>query len=79
MFSDSFQEEKILTPVTDAGNMGGLVPVSALDQTLDDMLVSLPPYLDVSSHTEVLVNFNELKITYLYKIIHSIPFRIHRK
>ncbi|XP_020280867.1 sorting nexin-29 isoform X2 [Pseudomyrmex gracilis] len=46
---DSFQEEKILTPVTDAGNMGGLVPVSALDQTLDDMLVSLPPYLDDSS------------------------------
>lgn len=48
--SDSFEEEKILTPVMDAGNLGGLVPVSSLDQTLDDMLVTLPNYLDVSLH-----------------------------
>lgn len=27
--------------------MGGLVPVSSLDQTLDDMLITLPSYLDV--------------------------------
>lgn len=47
--SESFEEEKILTPVTDAGNLGGLVPVSPLDQTLDDMLVTLPNYLDVSN------------------------------
>jgi sorting nexin-29 len=32
----------------DAENMGGLVPVSSLDQTLNDMLVTLPNYLDVS-------------------------------
>ncbi|KYN01154.1 Sorting nexin-29, partial [Cyphomyrmex costatus] len=46
---ESFEEEKILTPVMDTGNLGGLVPVSSLDQTLDDMLVSLPNYLDDSS------------------------------
>ncbi|XP_011142398.2 sorting nexin-29 isoform X1 [Harpegnathos saltator] len=46
---ESFEEEKILTPVTDAENLGGLVPVSPLDQTLDDMLVTLPNYLDDSS------------------------------
>lgn len=28
--------------------MGGLVPVSSLDQTLDDMIVTLPNYLNVS-------------------------------
>lgn len=32
----------------DTGNLGGLVPISSLDQTLDDMLVTLPNYLDVS-------------------------------
>lgn len=47
LFSESFEEEKVLTPVTDSGNMGGLVPVSPLDQTLDDMLIALPNYLDV--------------------------------
>lgn len=36
--------------MTDTENLGGLVPVSPLDQTLDDMLVTLPTYLDVSSH-----------------------------
>ncbi|KAG5336930.1 SNX29 protein, partial [Acromyrmex heyeri] len=46
---ESFEEEKILTPVIDTGNLGGLVPVSSLDQTLDDMLISLPNYLDDSS------------------------------
>lgn len=47
---ESFEEEKVLTPVTDTGNMGGLVPVSPLDQTLDDMLIALPNnYLDDSS------------------------------
>lgn len=34
--------------MTDSGNTGGLVPVSPLDQTLDDMLVTLPSYMDVS-------------------------------
>jgi len=48
--SESFEEEKILTPVMDTENLGGLVPVSSLDQTLDDMLVTLPNYLDVSLH-----------------------------
>ncbi|KAK0071344.1 hypothetical protein PV325_013071, partial [Microctonus aethiopoides] len=42
----SNNEERILTPLTDVGNMGGLVPVSPLDQTLDDMLVTLPNYMD---------------------------------
>ncbi|XP_078041942.1 sorting nexin-29 isoform X3 [Augochlora pura] len=46
---EPFEEEKVLTPVTDSGNMGGLVPVSPLDQTLDDMLIALPNYLDDSS------------------------------
>lgn len=46
--SESFEEEKVLTPIMDIGNMGGLVPVSSLEQTLDDMLVTLPNYLDVS-------------------------------
>lgn len=48
--SESFEEEKVLTPIMDAGNMGGLVPVSSLDQTLDDMIVTLPNYLNVSSY-----------------------------
>lgn len=57
---ESFEEEKVLTPVTDAGNMGGLVPVSPLDQTLDDMLVTLPSYLDDSSEvTEAAVEATE--------------------
>ncbi|KMR03603.1 sorting nexin-29 [Lasius niger] len=46
---ESFEEEKVLTPIMDAGNMGGLVPVSSLDQTLDDMIVTLPNYLNDSS------------------------------
>ncbi|KAG7202871.1 hypothetical protein KM043_010019 [Ampulex compressa] len=46
---ESFEEEKVLTPVIDSGNMGGLVPISPLDQTLDDMLITLPNYLDDSS------------------------------
>ncbi|XP_076645257.1 sorting nexin-29 isoform X3 [Halictus rubicundus] len=46
---EPFEEEKVLTPVTDSGNMGGLVPVSPLDRTLDDMLIALPNYLDNSS------------------------------
>ncbi|XP_011636612.1 sorting nexin-29 [Pogonomyrmex barbatus] len=49
---ESFEEEKLLTPVMDAENLGGLVPVSSLDQTLDDMLVTLPNYLDDSEATE---------------------------
>ncbi|XP_016767929.1 sorting nexin-29 isoform X3 [Apis mellifera] len=48
-FSETFEEEKILTPITNSGSMGGLVPVSPLDQTLDDMLITLPSYLDDSS------------------------------
>ncbi|CAL7950089.1 unnamed protein product [Xylocopa violacea] len=46
---ETFEEEKVLTPVTNSGNMGGLVPISPLDQTLDDMLIALPNYLDDSS------------------------------
>ncbi|KOC65666.1 Sorting nexin-29 [Habropoda laboriosa] len=46
---EAFEEEKVLTPITDTGNMGGLVPVSPLDQTLDDMLIALPSYIDESS------------------------------
>ncbi|XP_043792694.1 sorting nexin-29 isoform X2 [Apis laboriosa] len=47
--NETFEEEKILTPITNSGSMGGLVPVSPLDQTLDDMLITLPSYLDDSS------------------------------
>ncbi|KZC06601.1 Sorting nexin-29, partial [Dufourea novaeangliae] len=55
-----FEEEKVLTPVTDSSNMGGLVPVSPLDQTLDDMLIALPNYLDDSSEvTEAAVEATE--------------------
>ncbi|KAH0561707.1 hypothetical protein KQX54_018916 [Cotesia glomerata] len=43
--NESPEEERVLTPLTD-GSMGGLVPVSPLDQTLEDMLVTLPNYLD---------------------------------
>ncbi|KAK0174557.1 hypothetical protein PV327_010316 [Microctonus hyperodae] len=49
----SNNEERILTPLTDIGNMGGLVPVSPLDQTLDDMLVNLPNYIDDDTTTEI--------------------------
>ena len=57
---ESFEEEKVLTPVTDSGNMGGLVPVSPLDQTLDDMLIALPNYIDDSSEvTEAAVEATE--------------------
>ncbi|XP_072743387.1 sorting nexin-29 isoform X2 [Anoplolepis gracilipes] len=48
---ESFEEEKVLTPIMDAGNMGGLVPVSSLDQTLDDMIATLPNYLNDSEVT----------------------------
>ncbi|XP_012272933.1 sorting nexin-29 isoform X2 [Orussus abietinus] len=44
--SESVEEERVLTPLTDIGNTGGLVPVSPLDQTLDDILVNGPTYLD---------------------------------
>ncbi|XP_034946152.1 sorting nexin-29 [Chelonus insularis] len=47
--SDSLEEERVLTPLTDVGNIGGLVPVSPLDQTLNDMLVTLPNYIDDES------------------------------
>ncbi|KAG8036094.1 hypothetical protein G9C98_004674 [Cotesia typhae] len=43
--NESPEEERVLTPLTD-GSMGGLVPVSPLDQTLEDMLVTVPNYLD---------------------------------
>ncbi|RLU19370.1 hypothetical protein DMN91_007927, partial [Ooceraea biroi] len=57
---ESFEEEKVLTPVMDAENMGGLVPVSSLDETLNDMLVTLPSYLDDSSEiTEPAVEATE--------------------
>ncbi|XP_031831363.1 sorting nexin-29 isoform X2 [Nomia melanderi] len=57
---EPFEEEKVLTPVTDSSNMGGLVPVSPLDQTLDDMLIALPNYLDDSSEvTEAAVEATE--------------------
>ena len=45
---ETFEEERLLTPLTDTENMGGLVPVSPLDNVLDDVLVSLPNYLEVS-------------------------------
>lgn len=61
--SESFEEEKILTPVTDSGNMRSLVPVSSLDQTLDDVLVTLPNYLDVSIHS---INMHFLQIMFIY-------------
>ncbi|XP_043282728.1 sorting nexin-29 isoform X2 [Venturia canescens] len=58
--SDSLEDEKVLTPVTDTGNMGGLVPVSPLDQTLDDMLVTLPSYMDDGSEvTEAAIEATE--------------------
>lgn len=58
--SESFEEEKILTPIMDAGNMGGLVPVSSFDQTLDDMIATMPNYLNDSSEmTEPAVEATE--------------------
>ncbi|XP_029676550.1 sorting nexin-29-like isoform X2 [Formica exsecta] len=57
---ESFEEEKLLTPIMDAGNMGGLVPVPSLDQTLDDMIAALPNYLNDSSEvTEPAVEATE--------------------
>lgn len=53
IISESFEEEKLLTPIMDTGNMGGLVPVSSLDQTLDDMIATLPNYLNVSLHSNL--------------------------
>jgi hypothetical protein len=49
IFRETFEEERLLTPLTDNENMGGLVPVSPLDNALDDTLVSLPSYVDVST------------------------------
>ncbi|KAI4491719.1 hypothetical protein M0804_003111 [Polistes exclamans] len=43
--SESLDEGKILTPVTDSDNLG-LVLTSPLDQTFDDILVSLPNYIN---------------------------------
>ncbi|XP_015176940.1 PREDICTED: sorting nexin-29 [Polistes dominula] len=43
--SESLDERKILTPVTDSDNLG-LVLTSPLDQTFDDILVSLPNYIN---------------------------------
>lgn len=45
--SENYEDGKVLTPVNDSGNMGGLVPISPLDKSLEDMLVALPSYLDV--------------------------------
>ncbi|XP_047370641.1 sorting nexin-29 isoform X5 [Vespa velutina] len=64
--NESLDEGKILTPVTDADNLG-LVPTSPLDQTFDDMLVSLPNYLNKTTDitepaveaTEHLVNLDD--------------------
>ncbi|XP_029046049.1 sorting nexin-29 [Osmia bicornis bicornis] len=57
---ETFEEEKVLTPVTDSSNMGGLVPVSPLDQTLDDMLIALPNYSDDTSEvTEAAIEATE--------------------
>ncbi|XP_066599639.1 sorting nexin-29 [Prorops nasuta] len=44
-------EGNVLTPLTDTDNMGVLVPVSPLEPTLDDMIISLPNYLDDASET----------------------------
>ncbi|XP_047370640.1 sorting nexin-29 isoform X4 [Vespa velutina] len=65
-YVESLDEGKILTPVTDADNLG-LVPTSPLDQTFDDMLVSLPNYLNKTTDitepaveaTEHLVNLDD--------------------
>lgn len=46
--SETLEEDRLLTPLTDTENMGGLVPVSPLDNSLEDVLVSLPSYIDVS-------------------------------
>lgn len=51
VYRQSYSEERLLTPLTDPEKMGGLVPVSPLDNALDDMLVSLPSlpsYMEVS-------------------------------
>ncbi|XP_063983908.1 sorting nexin-29 [Diachasmimorpha longicaudata] len=34
------QDDRVLTPLTDVGSLGGLLPVSPLDQTLDDFVSS---------------------------------------
>ncbi|XP_035718997.1 sorting nexin-29-like [Vespa mandarinia] len=65
-YVESLNEGKILTPVTDADNLG-LVPTSPLDQTFDDMLVNLPNYLNKTTDitepaveaTEHLVNLDD--------------------
>ncbi|XP_008212616.1 sorting nexin-29 isoform X2 [Nasonia vitripennis] len=56
---ETYEEERLLTPLTDTENMGGLVPVSPLDNALDDMLVSLPNYLEDSDSTEAAVEATE--------------------
>lgn len=43
--NEMIEEERVLTPLTDIGGIGGLMPVSPLDQALDDMLVALPSYM----------------------------------
>ncbi|XP_024946729.1 sorting nexin-29 isoform X2 [Cephus cinctus] len=58
--SESLDEERVLTPITDSGNMGGLVPVSPLEQTLDDLLVTPSMYPDESTEvTEAAVEATE--------------------
>ncbi|XP_011506155.1 PREDICTED: sorting nexin-29 isoform X2 [Ceratosolen solmsi marchali] len=56
---ETFEEERLLTPLTDNENMGGLVPVSPLDSVLDDTLVNLASYIDNYETTEAAVEATE--------------------
>ncbi|XP_014210929.1 sorting nexin-29 isoform X2 [Copidosoma floridanum] len=56
---DAYEEERLLTPLTDTENMGGLVPVSPLSNALDDMMISLPSYLEDSEVAEAAVEATE--------------------
>ncbi|XP_012265722.2 sorting nexin-29 isoform X2 [Athalia rosae] len=45
--SEPIEEERVLTPLTDVGSMGGLVPVSPIEQpNLDELLATPPSYSD---------------------------------
>ncbi|KAJ8681191.1 hypothetical protein QAD02_016978 [Eretmocerus hayati] len=56
---ETCEDERLLTPLTDNENMGGLVPVSPLDNALDDMMVSLTSYLEDDEPAEAAVEATE--------------------
>ncbi|KAF7988973.1 hypothetical protein HCN44_007283 [Aphidius gifuensis] len=57
--NDILEEDKVLTPLNDNSGMVNLMPVSPLDQTLDDMLVALPTYINDNDITENAIEATE--------------------